>query len=292
MTRDESALRGKVVLVTGGARGIGAAVAAELARRGATPVLADVDKAGLADTAAAIPGCGTVELDVTDYAACQRAVATVLDMHGRLDIVWANAGIGAGGPMELVEPRAWTRVIEVNLIGAFNTVRAALDEIIKARGYVAITASLASFGHAPGLSAYSASKAGVEAMADSLRIEVAHLGVDVGVLHPSWIGTDMVAEGDGESPSFRRLRQAMRGPLSRTHPVESIVGPIADGFAARKQRIFLPGFVRLAFVARSMLHTKFMLRDQLKAAPEIRNLFAAQAEQQGVHDASMPTRWR
>lgn len=292
MTRTPWNLQDKVVLITGGARGIGAAVAAELARRGAVPVLADIDKAALADTAAAIPGATTVELDVTDLAACQRAVATVIDTHARLDIVWANAGIGAGGPLELVDPVAWTRVIEINLIGAFNTVRAALDEVIKARGYVAITASLASFGHAPGLSAYSASKAGVEAMADSLRIEVAHLGVDVGVLHPSWIATDMVAEGDGESPSFRRLRQAMRGPLSRTHPVESIVGPIADGFAARKQRLFLPGFVRLAFAARSLLHTKFMLHDQLKAAPEIRELFAAQAAEQGMHDASLPTRWR
>ena len=292
MTRSGWSLQDKVILITGGARGIGAAVATELARRGAVPVLADIDKVALAETAASIPSATTVELDVTDYAACQRAVSEVVERHGRLDSVWANAGIGAGGVFELIEPEAWIRVVEINLIGAFNTVRAALGEVIKAKGYVAITASLASFGHAPGLSAYSASKAGVEAMANSLRIEVAHLGVDVGVLHPSWIATDMVKEGDGESPSFRRLRQAMRGPLAKTHPVESIVNPIADGFATRKQRLFLPGFVRFAFAARSVLHTRFMLHDQLKAAPEIRALFAAQVAEQGAHDASMPTRWR
>src|SRR5579885_312376 len=99
MTRSEWSLQDKVVFITGGARGIGAAVAAELARRGAVPVLADVDKAALADTSATIPGSTTVELDVTDFAACRRAVETVIETHGRLDVVWANAGIGMGGPL-------------------------------------------------------------------------------------------------------------------------------------------------------------------------------------------------
>ena len=151
----------KVVLITGGARGIGAATARELAARGWTTVLADIDPEGDA-----------IPLDVRDAAGCERAVETVLERHGQLDAVWANAGVASFGPLLLTDPEAWTRTVEVNLIGAFRTVRAALPAVIAARGYVAVTASLASFAHAPGMSAYAASKAGVEAMSNALRIEL------------------------------------------------------------------------------------------------------------------------
>lgn len=285
-------LSGKIILITGGARGIGAATARELARRGAVPVLADVDEAALAKAAADLGNDTlTVVADVTDFAGCEAAVAATVQRHGRIDVVWANAGIGVGGPVELIDPQAWAKVVEVNLIGAFNTVRAALPEVIKSQGHVAITASLASFGHAPGLSAYAASKAGAEAFADALRTEVAHQGVTVSCLHPSWIDTDMVREGDAESRAFARLRAAMRPPMSKTHPVESVAGPIADAFEARAARVFLPGFVRVAYLLRNVLNAGPGLRDLLKAAPEMRRLFAEQAEQQGVRAASLGTRW-
>jgi NAD(P)-dependent dehydrogenase (short-subunit alcohol dehydrogenase family) len=293
MSRTSSwTLRGKVVLVTGGARGIGAAGAAELARRGAKPVLVDVDEAALADTAHRLGGdVLTAVADVTDFAACEKAVASAVERHGRVDIVWANAGIGAGGPVELIEPEAWARVVQVNLIGAFHTVRAALPEVIRARGHVAITASLASFAHAPGLSAYTASKAGVEAFADALRVEVAHQGVTVSTLHPSWIDTDMVREGDAESAAFQRLRASLRPPFAKTHPVDAIVPAIVDGFAQRRARLFLPGFVRLAFRIRNTLNSPTAQRDQLKIVPQMRQLFVDQAEREGLHRASLGTRW-
>jgi NAD(P)-dependent dehydrogenase (short-subunit alcohol dehydrogenase family) len=292
MTSARWELDGKVILITGGARGIGAATAGELARRGAVPVLADVDEVALAKSAATIGrDVLTVVADVTDLASCDAAVATAVERHGRLDGVWANAGIGAGGPVELMDPAAWVRVIEVNLVGAFNTVRAALPEVIKARGHIAITASLASFAHGPMMSAYSASKAGVEAFADALRTEVAHQGVTVSVLHPSWIGTDMVREADAESDAFAVLRKSLRPPFAKTYPVEAIIGPIADGLAARSPRIFLPGFVRLAYRLRNRLNAGPVLRDQLKVAPEIHELFRAQAEREGVRQTSLGSRW-
>jgi NAD(P)-dependent dehydrogenase (short-subunit alcohol dehydrogenase family) len=292
MKRNRWDLRDKVVLVTGGGRGIGAAGAAELARRGAVPVLADVDEPALAASAAAIGGdVLTVSMDVTDYAACEAAVAAVLERHGRLDLVWANAGIAAEGPVELVDPQAWTRVIQVNLIGAYNTVRAALGAVIEARGHVAITASLASIAHAPTLSAYTASKAGVEAFGDALRIEVAHQGVTVGVLHPTWFATDMVRDGDEQSAAFRRLRASMRPPLSRTYPVEAIVGPIADAFEARTSRVFLPGWVRGAHLLRAAVNNPALLRDQLRAAPDMRRMFQEQAAREGNEQAALGSRW-
>jgi NAD(P)-dependent dehydrogenase (short-subunit alcohol dehydrogenase family) len=292
MTHSRWSLQDKVVLITGGARGIGAAVAEELAARGVVLVLADVDEVGLATTASALSGSVmTIALDVSDYPACEAAVATVLARHGRLDIVWANAGIGAGGPVELVEPPVWTRVIEVNLLGSYNIVRAALAAVIAARGYVALTASLASFAHPPGMSAYAASKAGLEAFANSLRIEVAHQGVAVGAIHPTWIATDMVRDADEQSPTFRRLRRAMTPPFARTYPVESIVAPVADAFEARARRVFLPGFVRLAHVLRPLLNTRPAERNYAKAAPDMRRLFAEQATREGARKAAMGSRW-
>ena len=191
-------LADRVILITGGARGIGAATARELARRGARPALADLDAEALGATAAAIsPSPLTIELDVTDADACAAAVQRVLDAHGRLDVVWANAGIASLGPLQLTDPRAWARTVEVNLLGAYHTVRAALPALISQRGYVAVTASLASFAHPPHMSAYAATKAAVEAMSNSLRIEVAHHGVDVGTIHPTWFDTDMVREYEG-----------------------------------------------------------------------------------------------
>jgi NAD(P)-dependent dehydrogenase (short-subunit alcohol dehydrogenase family) len=292
MRRSTWDLTDKVVLITGGARGIGAATAAELARRGAVPVLADVDETALRGAADRIGGgVQTIVLDVTDYAGCEQAVAATVARHGHLDVVWANAGIAAEAPAELTEPDVWARVVQVNLIGAFNTVRAALPAVIEARGHVAITASLASLAHPPGLSAYTASKAGVEAFGDALRIEVAHQGVTVGVLHPTWIATDMVQEADAESAAFRRLRESMRSPMSKTYPVEAIVGPIADAFAARSARVFLPGWVRGAHLLRAVVNTPAVLRDQLRAAPEMRALFVEQAAKDGNRYTSFGSRW-
>jgi NAD(P)-dependent dehydrogenase (short-subunit alcohol dehydrogenase family) len=292
MRRERWQLSDKVVLITGGARGIGFAVAGELARRGALPVLADVDEPALARAAERIGGdVQTVPLDVTDYPACEAAVAAALDRHGRLDAVWANAGVAAIGPVELVEPDVWRRVVEVNLIGAYQTVRAALPAVIDARGHVTITASLASLGHAPGMSAYCATKAGVEAMADSLRAEVAHQGVTVSTLHPTWIGTDMVREGDETSAAFLRLRQAMRPPLNKTYPVEAVVGSIADSFERRPARVFLPAFVQIAYRLRNQANSGPLLREMLKVAPDMRRLFDRQAKEEGGRYAAFGPRW-
>jgi NAD(P)-dependent dehydrogenase (short-subunit alcohol dehydrogenase family) len=269
----------KVVLITGGARGIGAATARELAARGWTTALADIDPIGEA-----------IPLDVRDAGACDRVVATVLERHGRLDAVWANAGIVSFGPLELTDPEAWVRTVEVNLVGAFRTIRAALPAVVAARGYVAVTASLASFAHAPGLSAYTASKAGVEAMCNALRIELAPHGVAVGTIHPSWIATDMVREPDAENLAYRRLRASLRPPFNRTYPVERAARDIADGFDRRARRICTPGFVRVAHVLRAALTTRPFERDLVRAAPDIERLFAEQAAERGRLETSVSER--
>ena len=280
----------KVILITGGGRGIGAATASELARRGALPVLADLDPEALAGTAAAIsPSPLTIDLDVTDAQACEEAVARVLEEHGRLDVVWANAGIGSGGPLQLTDPSAWRRTIEVNLLGAYYTVRAALPAVIEQRGYVAVTASVAAFAHTPQMSAYCATKAGVEAMSNSLRIELAHHGVDVGTIHPTWIDTDMVRETD-ESQSFRILREAARPPFSKTYPVQRAVKDIVEGFERRRRRICIPRFMYALHALRPLLTTRVMERDRLAVAPEMEESFRRELAERGVEGASVSER--
>jgi NAD(P)-dependent dehydrogenase (short-subunit alcohol dehydrogenase family) len=284
-------LNDKVILITGGARGIGAATARELARRGARPVLADLDAKALAQTASEITiRPMTVEFDVTDLAACQAAVASILSELGRLDMVWANAGIAAAGPLALLDPLAWHRVIEVNLLGAYNTIRAALDAVIAQRGYVAVTASMASFAHPPLLSAYTATKAGVEAMCDALRVEVAHHGVDVATIHPTWIDTDMVRESDAEQRAFQLLRSTLRPPFKRSYPVERAVRDIVAGFEGRRRRICTPRFVWAAHVARALLATGPLEHDQRAAMPEMERLFREDAAERGLEGASVSAR--
>jgi len=165
--------------------------------------------------------------------------------------------------------------------------------VIEARGYVAVTASLASFAQAPGLSSYSASKAGVEAMCNSLRLELAHHGVDVATIHPTWIDTDMVREGEQELRAYQRLRAALRPPFKKSYPVERAAKDIADGFDKRARRICTPPFVRIAHVLRAATTTRVFERDLLAAAPEMERLFTEQAaEEGGVRHVSLGERER
>lgn len=284
-------LSGKVIFITGGAQGIGGETGRALAQRGAKVVLSDINGEALERIARTIsPAPLTIELDVTDLEACEAAIERTREEHGRVDLAWANAGIGSFGPLGMTHPAAWRRTIEVNLIGAYNTLRAALPSVIEQRGLLAVTASAASFAHAPGMSAYAASKAGAEAMCNSLRIEVAHLGVSVASIHPIWIDTEMVREGESEQRAFQRLRGSMRGPLGRSYPLQRAVDDIVAGFEARSRRICTPRFVQLAHLLRPALTTRFFERDQLAAAPEIMGMFEEEIRERGLEGASMSER--
>jgi NAD(P)-dependent dehydrogenase (short-subunit alcohol dehydrogenase family) len=230
-----------------------------------------------------------LELDVTDASACEAAVARVREECGRIDVIWANAGIAPVGPLGLIDPAAWRRTIEVNLLGAYYTVRAALPAVIEQRGYVAVTASLASFVHGPQMSAYSATKAGLEALANSLRTEVAHHGVDVGTIHPTWIDTDMVREFD-EQPYFQILRSSLRWPFKRTYPVDRAVKDIVRGFERRRRRICSPPFVYALHALRPMMTTRLFERDQLAVAPEMERAFQQKLAEWGVERTSVSDR--
>ncbi len=265
---------GRVAFITGGASGIGLAVAGLLQRHGMKLVLMDLTPAALQSAAAQLSGGEvlTVSGDVIRPEDCQRAVAQAVQRFGGIDLCWANAGIGAGAPLRHADAQDWMRVLQVNVFGVLHTVQAALPQLIERHGQIAVSASAASLGHAPVMSAYAASKAAVEAMCDSWRIELDHHGVAVTCIHPLWVTTPMVERGRS-SRTFARLRQGMAGPMGRETPLEVAAPLIADGLLQRQRRIFVPGWVRWLFVLRSALHTRPMEREQLAAARELEALY-------------------
>jgi NAD(P)-dependent dehydrogenase (short-subunit alcohol dehydrogenase family) len=240
-------LKGKVVLITGGARGIGAEVARRLHGRGATLVLTDLNQGELTAIAAELGGerLLTAVADVRDLPAMQAAAAQAVERFGGIDVVVANAGIASYGSLQQVDPEAFKRVLDVDVLGVFHTVRATLPSVIERRGYVLLVSSLAAYAVCPGLAPYNAAKAGVEMLANALRLEVAHLGVRVGSAHMSWIDTALVRDGKADMPSFDKLLASLPWPSNKTTTIDKCAAAFVKGIEARKSRIYCPGWVRL-----------------------------------------------
>ncbi|MEE6167987.1 MULTISPECIES: SDR family oxidoreductase [Mycobacteriaceae] len=266
-----SSVNGKVVFITGGARGVGEEVARRLRRKGAKLVLTDLDEAPLAALAAELgeEHVLTALADVRDLPAMQKAADAAVERFGGIDIVLANAGIASFGSVLQVDPEAFKRVIDVNITGVFNTVRATLPEVIKRRGYVLVVSSLAAFTSAPGLAAYHASKAGAEYFANTLRLEVAHLGVDVGSAHMSWIDTPLVQDAKSDLSTFRVMLSKMPGPIKRTTTVDKCGAAFVKGIEGRKSRIYCPDWVGLFRWIRPVVATPLGERDIRKFTPEL-----------------------
>lgn len=273
MADSSQPLLGQVVLITGAASGIGAAGALELQRRGASVVLVDCDAQALSASPAARGGeTLTAIADVTSMPQCQAAVAATLARHGRIDVVWANAGMASFGPLAHTDPAAFRRCIDVNVMGVFNTVRSALPAVVAQRGYVAVTASVSSFAHPPLMSAYAASKAAVEALCNSWRIELAAHGVGVGAIHAHWVSTPLITEG-ALHPAFARLRKTVPSAMNHETSAADAAVRIADGITRRQRRIWVPGWVRALYALRSLMHIQAAERELLRAAPEMEALY-------------------
>ncbi len=292
MTSSKSTLTDRVVLITGAASGIGAATALELVAQGGIPVLVDCDAEPLAQMA---QRCGPQThywvADVTQLQAMQEVVDKTISKLGRIDIVFANAGVAAFGPVAYIDPEAWRRCIEVNVLGVFNTIRTALPAIMQQRGYVLINASSSSFAHPPVMSAYAASKSAVEAMGNSLRIEMAAHGVGVGVVHAGWVRTPLVTEG-ALHPGFVRLRATMPGPMNSETSPEETARVIVQGMLQRKRRIWVPAWLKILFALRALLHMPFAERELLRAAPEIEKIYLEGLEAEGALASSFGPRER
>ncbi|MEV7690600.1 SDR family oxidoreductase [Streptomyces bungoensis] len=231
-------LEGQVAVVTGAARGVGELLARKLSARGVKVALVGLEEEALKEVSGRLHSDSAYwYADVTDHEAMSRVAREVKERFGKVDIVVANAGVATGGPFADSDPAAWRRVIEVNLIGSAVTARAFLPVLVESRGYLLQIASLAAMTPAPMMSAYCASKSGVEAYAHSLRAEVGYQGVRVGVAYLSWTDTDMVRGAD-QDDVMRELRQRLPWPSNKTYPLGPAVDRIVAGVERRSAHVY------------------------------------------------------
>ncbi|WP_328538274.1 SDR family oxidoreductase [Streptomyces sp. NBC_00344] len=239
-----NSLEGQVAVVTGAARGVGELLARKLSARGAKVALIGLEPEELKAVSARLhTDSDHWHADVTDHLAMARVAQEVKARFGKVDIVVANAGVATGGPLVDSDPDAWRRVIEVNLVGGSVTARAFLPVLMESRGYFLQIASLAAITPAPMMSAYCASKSGVEAFAHCLRAEVGYKGVRVGVGYLSWTDTDMVRGAD-EDEVMRELRQRLPWPANRTYPLGPAVDRIVAGIERRSPHVYAQWWLR------------------------------------------------
>jgi NAD(P)-dependent dehydrogenase (short-subunit alcohol dehydrogenase family) len=238
-------VNGKVALITGAANGVGAEVARRLHDRGAKLILTDLDEGRLKAVASRLDEDRVlgVVADVRDFSAMQAAADAGVAKFGGIDIVMANAGIATLGTVRSTDPAAFTTLVDVNVVGVFNTVRAALPSVIDRRGYVLVVSSLAGYLPAAGLAPYSLAKAGIEHFANALRLEVAHDGVGVGSAHMSWIDTPLVQEGKAESSAFKDMVERAPWPINKTTSLDKCGEAFVKGIEARRRQINCPGWV-------------------------------------------------
>jgi len=278
-------VRDKVVLITGASRGIGAEAARRFAKRGARVSLVGLEPELLAGVAGEIGnGAEWFEADVTDWDALRRAVDGTVERLGGIDVVIANAGIAPFATVATIDPDAFERTIEVNLLGVWRTVRTTLPHVVARQGYILSIASLAAALHPPMIAHYAATKAGVEAFSNSLRAEIAHTGTRVGVAYFSFIDTDMVREGL-DSPSANVLRDAMPGPFSKTAPLSAAGRAIERGVARRADKVWAPRWVLPMLWLRGILQplTQRGRRQQIAEAVRLAEAEAAAQPSRDEH---------
>ncbi len=283
------ALTGRRLVVTGAAQGIGEQVARLAAARGARVALIGLEPDRLRRVAEDIgPAASWREANVRDSAALRAAIDESAAVMGGIDLVLANAGIVSYGTVRQVDEASFERVLDVNLNGVFRTLKHATPHLATSRGHVTVVASALSFLPLAAMASYGASKAGVEMLALAYRQEVAHLGVTVGLVHPSWIDTDLVRGAEADLPSFQGMRNRLPYPGNVTTSVGQAATAIVDGLARRSSRVYVPRAVVIANWARGLLNSPlawpWMRRFAARAVPTLENEVAAL----GRHEQVVP----
>lgn len=282
MSAESFAIRGRTAFITGAARGIGAATAERLHARGANVVLVGLEPERLAALAERLGEARTlwVEADVTDFDALERAVREAVERFGGIDIAIANAGLAftgtlANAPVEQVE-----RTLAVNFLGVWRTDRAVIEQITARRGYLLNIASLSAVAHAPLMGPYTATKAGVEALTDALRMESAPSGARVGCAYFGFIDTDLVKASYAQ-PAAQRINERTPAFLRDPIPVARAVDAIERGIERRSARVWAPRWVGPMIALRGVLQPlleRRSLQDQASLIESMRLADDAQDE--------------
>ena len=236
------------VLITGGASGLGAALARRFAARGDRVLVTD-----LADRHQVPDGATYRRLDVTSDDDWTRARNIVQDTMGGLDVLVNNAGIATGGRIEFVPNDEWLRVLNINLLGVVNGCRT-FAPMFKAAGsgHVVNTASLAGLVHPPAMATYTASKAAVVALSESLRYELAPYGVDVSVICPSFFRTNLASSLPEHDPLMTKMARKLID--NADSDAEQVAAAALAGIDARRFLILTDRAGRRAWRAKRLLH--------------------------------------
>ncbi len=277
-------LNGKVALVTGAARGIGFETARQIHLRGGSVAVVDLDPEQAREAAERIGerviGIGA---DVTNEGAMRAAVAETVERFGGLDVVVANAGIAQArmATVRGIGAEEWERVFEVDLLGVWRTVRAALPQIVERRGHVVVTSSVYAFVNGVLNSPYAVAKAGVESLGRSLRAELAPLGAGASVAYFGWVDTRMVQ--DAFENNGDRMQQNLPEFLRKRIGPDEAGAAVVRGIEERAPRIFAPRWWRYVSALRGILNPLLDKRFERDAAmtSTIREV-EAEADAQGA----------
>ena len=235
---------GQVCLITGGASGIGLALASALAARGDTVVLSDVDHNAATDAAARLgEHVSAAHLDVTDAEAVQALIDLTVAQHGRLDLMFNNAGIAVSGEARDLTLDHWRRVVEVNLMGVVHGADAAYKVMVRqGHGHLVNIASLAGLIPFPTNAPYGATKHAVVGLSHALRLEGEQLGVKVSVVCPGFVESNIYTASEAVNVSRDAL---LAGVPFRKVPADVAARRILDGIARNEAIIVFPAYARV-----------------------------------------------
>jgi NAD(P)-dependent dehydrogenase (short-subunit alcohol dehydrogenase family) len=273
----------KTVLVTGAARGIGAGVVRRMHAAGANVALVGLEPERMTQLADELGSRAAVyEADVTDIDALTNAAEATAAQFGGIDVAVANAGVAFVGALSSAPVEHIDRTLEVNLMGVWRTDRAVLSHLKASRGYLLNITSLAAVGHLPLMGAYTASKAGAEALTDALRMELRPDGVAVGCAYFGFIDTDLVRGAVTANPAGAAAYGLAPSFLSNSIPVEKAVDAIEDAIRRRAERVWAPRFIGPALLTRGILQPIVELGVKLRRGGLDRALALAE-DQSSLH---------
>lgn len=285
-------LNGKVALVTGAARGIGYETARQLHMHGASVAVVDIDAAEAREAAERIGERAIgIATDVSDHAAVMQAVAETVERFGGLDVVVANAGIAQKkmATVRGIGTEEWERVFDVDMLGVWRTVRAALPQVVERQGHIVVTSSVYAFVNGVLNSPYAVAKSGVESLGRSLRAELMPLGASASVAYFGWVDTKMVQ--DAFENNGDRMQQNLPEFLKKRITPAQAGAAVVRGIEERAPRIFAPKWWRYVSALRGILNPLLDRRFENDAAmtKTVREV-EAEADEQGAAAVSAATR--